>query len=147
MKERWSSFFPPIKKNLKRSCTPSTYRVLDSHLRVIDLAGKWRPSRIPEPPEMLSNETWWVVLFQQHCWLTLFEKSNFCPKIQFWQNFTIFSGNQSFQQLKYKTPTFSRVFHQFFFWQFYREIKVEFLDKKWRFSRGRLRESREKRLR
>ena len=33
-----------------------------------------------------------------------FSKSNFCPKIQFWQNFTIFSGNQS-------CLTFSRVFH------------------------------------
>ena len=29
----------------------STYRVLYSHLRAIDRAGKWQPSRILEPPE------------------------------------------------------------------------------------------------
>ena len=34
--------------------------------------------------------------------LTLFEKSNFCPKIQFWQN-----------------PNILRVFHPKFFWQFF----------------------------
>ena len=34
---------------------------------------------------------------------TLFEKSNFCPKIQFWP----------------KTPTFSRVFRPNCFWQFF----------------------------
>ena len=55
---------------------------------------------------------------------TLFEKSNFCPKIQFWhtptfsQNFSLklfwqfSSWNQSCQELKKsKTTTFSRVFH------------------------------------
>ena len=69
-------------------------------------------------------------------------KSNFCPKIQFWQNPNIFtkiffwqffSWNQSCQQLKSPKP---QHFHEFFTQkdrQFSREIKVEFLDKKWRF--------------
>ena len=35
----------------------------------------------------------------------------FCPKNQFWQNFTIFSGNQSCQQLKSANP---QHFHEFF---------------------------------
>ena len=76
---------------------------------------------------------------------TLSEKSNFCPKIQFWQNPNIFtsfspkffwqffSWNQSCQQLKSPKP---QHFHEFFTQknrQFSREIKVEFLDKKWRF--------------
>ena len=45
---------------------------------------------------------------------TLFEKSNFCPKIQFWPNsniFTSFSWNQSCQQLKSQRP---QHFHEFF---------------------------------
>ena len=54
---------------------------------------------------------------------TLFEKSNFCPKIQFWQNPNIFttfspkffwqffSWNQSCQQLKSPKP---QHFHMFF---------------------------------
>ena len=58
-----------------------------------------------------------------HC-ATLFEKSNFCPKIQFWQNhniFTSFSPNffltiflvksKLSRGKKSKTTTFSRVFH------------------------------------
>ena len=77
---------------------------------------------------------------------TLFEKSNFCPKIQFWQNpniftsfspklfLTIFSWNQSCQQLKSLKP---QHFHEFFTKKkidnFLEEIQVEFLDKKWRF--------------
>ena len=76
---------------------------------------------------------------------TLFEKSNFFPKIQFWQNPNIFtsfstkifwqffSWNQSCQQLKSPKP---QHFHEFFVpknRQFYRKFKVEFLDKKWRF--------------
>ena len=56
---------------------------------------------------------------------TLFDKSNFCPKIQFWQNFTIFSGNQSCQQLKKANRQhFHEFFTQIFFDNFYREIKV-----------------------
>ena len=47
---------------------------------------------------------------------TLFKKSNFCPKFQFWQNPNIFTS-------------FSPKENQ----QFSRKIKVEFLDKKWRF--------------
>ena len=55
--------------------------------------------------------------------LTLFEKSNFCPKIQFWQNLNIFmsfsskffwqffSWNQSCQQLTGPKP---QHFHEFF---------------------------------
>ena len=107
--------------------------------------------------------------------IRLFGKSNFCPKIQFWQNPNIFTSffTQIFLTIflvksklstakKSKTTTFSRVFHPNFFWQFFswnqscqqlkipkpkhfhefftpknqqfsREIKVEFLDKKWRF--------------
>ena len=55
---------------------------------------------------------------------TLFEKSNFCPKIQFWQNpniftsfspkffFTIFLVKSKMSTAKKsKTTTFSRVFH------------------------------------
>ena len=76
---------------------------------------------------------------------TLFKKSNFCPKIEFWQKPNIFtsfwpnffrqfsSWNQSCQQLKSPKP---QHFHEFFTQkdrQFSREIKVEFLDKKWRF--------------
>ena len=76
---------------------------------------------------------------------TLFEKSIFFQKIQFWQNSNIFtsflpnffwqffSWNQSCQQLK--SPK-SQHFHEFFApknRQFSREIKVEFMDKKWRF--------------
>ena len=78
--------------------------------------------------------------------ITLFKKSNFCPKIQFWQNPNILTSfspnfffwqffwwNQSCQQLK--SPK-SQHFHEFFTQknrQFSPEIKVEFLDKKWRF--------------
>ena len=44
----------------------------------------------------------------------------FVQKIKVWQKFTIFSGNQSCQQLKKcKSPTFSRVFRPKFFWQFF----------------------------
>ena len=74
---------------------------------------------------------------------TLFEKSNFCPKIQFWQNHNIFtsfspkffwqffSWNQSCQQLKSPKP---QHFHEFFTQKIDNFlIKVEFLDKKLRF--------------
>ena len=54
------------------------------------------------------------------CQATLFEKSNFCPKNQFWQNFTIFSGNQPCHQLKSANPQhFPEIFTQIFFWQFF----------------------------
>ena len=71
----------------------------------------------------------------------LFEKSNFCPKIQFCQTpniFTSFSAkffwhffswNQSCQQLKSPKP---QHFHEFFIQknrQFSQEIEVEFFDK------------------
>ena len=69
---------------------------------------------------------------------TIFEKSNFCTKIQVWQNPNIFTSfslkffltivlvkSKLSTAKKSKTTTFSR--------QFSREIKVEFLDKKWRF--------------
>ena len=76
---------------------------------------------------------------------TLFEKSNLCPKIQFWQIPTFsrvfhqiifwqfFSWNQSCQQLKSPKP---QHFHDFFTQKidnFLGKPKVEFLDKKWRF--------------
>ena len=77
--------------------------------------------------------------------ITLFEKLNFCPKIQFWQNPNIFTSfspkffltiflvkSKLSTAKKSKTTTFSRVFHSKNR-QFSREIKVEFLDKKWRF--------------
>ena len=79
-------------------------------------------------------------------YLTLFEKSNFCPKFQFWQNPNIFTSfppnffltiflvkSKLSTAKKFKTTTFSRVFHPKNR-QFSREIKVEFLDKKWRFG-------------
>ena len=80
---------------------------------------------------------------------TLFEKSNFCPKIQFWQKtqnpnisrvyhqiffFKIFLVKSKLSTAKKsKTTTFSRFFSPKKIRQFSREIKVEFLDKKWRF--------------
>ena len=72
---------------------------------------------------------------------TLFEKSNFCPKIQFWQNHNIFtslspnffgqffSWNQSCQQLKSPKPQHFQDFFTQKNRQFSREIKVKFLDK------------------
>ena len=67
----------------------------------------------------------WILEKKKKVADTLFEKSNFCPKIQFWQNFTIFSWNQSCQQLKSANP---QHFHEFFTWNFFdkfsREIKV-----------------------
>ena len=70
----------------------------------------------------------------QGLFITLFEKSNFCPNI-----FTSFSPNFFFLTMflvksksstakKPKTTTFSRVFHPKNR-QFSQEIKVEFLDK------------------
>ena len=63
-------------------------------------------------------------VFYENYVATLFEKSNFCPKIQFWQNsniFTSFSPNffltiflvksKLSTAKKSKTTTFSRVFH------------------------------------
>ena len=77
---------------------------------------------------------------------TLFEKSNICPKIQFWQSPNIFTSfspkivltiflvkSKLSTAKKSKTTTFSRVFHPKKTRQISREIKVEFLDKKWRF--------------
>ena len=73
--------------------------------------------------------------------ITLFEKSNFCPKIQFRQNPNIFTSfspkffltiffvkSKLSTAKKSKITTFSRVFPKksTVFW----EIKVEFLDKK-----------------
>ena len=66
-----------------------------------------------------------VPLSQLDLRYTLFEKTNFCPKIQFWQNFTIFSGNQGSQQLKSANPQhFHEFFTKNFFDNFSREIKV-----------------------
>ena len=75
-------------------------------------------------------------------YFTLFEKSNFCPKIQFdktptfsqvfHSNFflTIFLVKSKLSTAKKsKTTTFSRVFHKKNR-QFSREIKVELSDKK-----------------
>ena len=78
---------------------------------------------------------------------TLFEKSNFCPKIQFWQNpntFTsfspkfffwqFFSWNQSCQQLNSpKSQHFQEFFNRNKLDNFLRKSKLNFLDKKWRF--------------
>ena len=53
-----------------------------------------------------SEESW----FSKAC--TLFEKSNFWPKIQFWQNLKIFLVKSKLSTAKKsKTTTFSRVFH------------------------------------
>ena len=63
---------------------------------------------------------------------------NFDKTPTFWRVFhsncflTIFSWNQSCQQLKSPKP--QHFFTQIFFRHFSRQIKVEFLDKKWRFQ-------------
>ena len=80
------------------------------------------------------NEVKRLLYYPQY---TLFEKSNFCPKIQFWQNPNIFksfssnffwqffSWDQSCQQLKSpKSKHFHEFFTQIFFDNFSREIKV-----------------------
>ena len=80
------------------------------------------------------------------CTITLFEKSNFCPKIQFWHNpnnFTSFSPKifLTIFLVKSKLSTAKKAQNHNIFTsfspkknqQFSREIKVEFLDKKWRF--------------
>ena len=84
-----------------------------------------------------------MMMALEHFFVTLFEKSNFCPKIQFWQNANIFtsflpnffwhffSWNQSCQQLKSPKP---QHFHEFFTpknWQFSWEIKVDFFGQKY----------------
>ena len=88
-----------------------------------------------------------VKFFQNKVWLlTLFEKSNFCPIIQFWQNpniftsfspkffLTIFLVKSKLSTAKNsKTTTISRVFHLKKIDNFLGKSKVEFLDKKWRF--------------
>ena len=91
------------------------------------------------------RQRWVQTLTMMHCY-TLFEKSNFCPKIQFWQNpqhyyeffthffLTIFLVKSKLSTSKEaKTKTLSRVFHPKKIDNFSPEIKVEFLDKKWRF--------------
>ena len=83
--------------------------------------GQGRCQRNFEFPEAVIFVNW----KKSMAFYTLFEKSNLYQKIQFWQNFTIFSGNQSCQELKSANP---QHFHEFFtpkfFWQFSREIKV-----------------------
>ena len=57
--------------------------------------------------------------------ISQYSKSQIFVQIQFWQNFTIFSGNQSCQQLKSANPQhFHDFFTQNFFDIFSREIKV-----------------------
>ena len=86
-----------------------------------------------------------MMMALEHFFVTLFEKSNFCPKIQFWQNANIFTSlspkffltiflvkSKLSTAKKSKTTTFSRVFHPKNR-QFSRDIKFEFLDKKSRF--------------
>ena len=78
---------------------------------------------------------------------TLFQKSNFSPKIQFWQNPNIFMSfspqifltiflvkSKLSTAFKAKTTTFLRIFHPQKNREIFLEIKVEFLDKKWRFK-------------
>ena len=73
---------------------------------------------------------------------TLFEKSNFCPKIQFWQNSNIFTSFSSKFFLtiflvksklstakKSKTTTFSRVFHPPKIDNFLGKLKLNFWTK------------------
>ena len=58
----------------------------------------------------------WIFPQNVNVRITLFEKSHFCPKIQFWQNFTIFFGKSTLSTTKMcKSPTFSRIFHPNFF--------------------------------
>ena len=64
-----------------------------------------------------------MMMALEHFFVTLFEKSNFCPKIQFWQNANIFTSlspkffltiflvkSKLSTAKKSKTTTFSRVF-------------------------------------
>ena len=72
----------------------------------------------------LANLSYISIQSQKYRKMHLFEKSNFCQKIQFWQNITIFLGKSKLSTIKKcKSPTFSRVFHHFFD-NFSREIKV-----------------------
>ena len=77
---------------------------------------------------------------------TLFEKSNFCPKIQFWQNPNIFPSfspkffltiflvkSKLSIAKKSKTTTFSRIFHPKTIDNFFGKSKLNFWTKKWKF--------------
>ena len=92
-----------------------------------------------------NNKRKWLIRLLKLLHNTLFEKSNFCPKIQFWQNPNIFSSfspnflltfflvkSKLSTAKKSKTTTFSREKKKKNR-QFSQEIKVEFLDKNWRF--------------
>ena len=83
--------------------------------------GQGRCQRNFEFPEAVIFVNWKKARLSTH-----YSKSQiFYQKIQFWQNFTIFSGNQSCQQLKSSKP---QHFHEFFtpnfFVNFSREIKA-----------------------
>ena len=114
-------FVPKLKKLcIMHPCKPDLSRGLLSHQLNLDLTVS------------LQFHEFFLVIATQ------FEKSNFCPKIQwvfhpnfFWQ---LFSWNQSCQQLK---SLKLQHFHEFLTTknrQFSREIKVEFLDYKWIFG-------------
>ena len=116
-------------------------KLLHLHLQV-----NWsRPSKaspISGKTRFFSKKSWnrWNPWYKPDSGLiTLFEKSNFCPKIQFWQNPNIFtsfspkffwqffSWNQSCQQLKSPKP---QHFHEFYTpknRQFSREIFLNHL--------------------
>ena len=75
----------------------------------------------------ISNSVWfWLCILNCSLasWYILFEKSNCCPNIQFWQNFTIFAGNQSCRQLKSANP---QHFHKFYTRNFFDNISREII--------------------
>mgnify|MGYP006903667917 CR=1 FL=1 len=125
MKERWSSFFPPIKKKPQEelyskylpgprlppeSNRPSRKMTALSYSWTTWNVVKWDLMSSPFPTALLTQTI---------------RKVNFLSK-----NFTIFSGNQSCQQLKSTKPQHFHEFSPKTFRQFYREIKVDFFGQK-----------------
>ena len=64
----------------------------------------------------LTVSTFWFCFILVSSVIVTIRKVLFCQKIQFWQNFTILSGNQSCQQLKSANP---QHFHEFFTQNFF----------------------------
>ena len=100
-----------------------------------------------------SNCSWLVSLQFLLFEVTLFEKSNFCPRFQFWQNFTFrecFTGNHKSYHLHFHEFFAQNIFDNFsrevkvvfsvsrIFslknWNHFCEFKAEFLGENWRFG-------------
>ena len=100
-----------------------------------------------------SNCSWLVSLQFLLFEVTLFEKSNFCPRFQFWQNFTFrecFTGNHKSYHLHFHEFFAQNIFDNFSrevkvvfsvsrifslkIWNHFCEFKAEFLGENWRFG-------------